>query len=158
MAVARVTVFNAHRLYQVNGAVVKKLTMKALGLIGKKDAAAELEIVFLDDRSIRALNKKYKRRDRPTDVLCFAIPRGASDGYAFLGEVFISLDTAFVNAAVFGTEFSDEITLYLVHALLHLFGYDDGTPVARARMSKKEGAILQWLRVNEDLSKVLTPR
>jgi probable rRNA maturation factor len=152
-----IIVTNCHRSYALNEAFVRKLAAAVVTLI-KKKKRADLEIVFLDDRSIRGLNRRYKGEDAPTDVLSFRIDRKEFGKARFLGEIFISLDTARRNAKVFGAAFEDETVLYVIHGILHLFGYDDKTPGQRARMSKKQDRILGLLCRQETLSKVLTRR
>jgi probable rRNA maturation factor len=73
-----------------------------------------------------------------------------------MGEVLISSDTAARNAKAFGTTFGEEIVLYVIHGMLHLFGYDDGDAVSGARMLKREKEILKKICMKEDLSKVST--
>ena len=75
-----------------------------------------------------------------------------------IGEIFVSTDTAFRNSKVFGTEFCEEITLYLIHGILHILGYRDESVKEKAGMSRKESEILKCLCGREDLSKVLTRR
>lgn len=91
-------------------------------------------------------------------MLSFKIDSRGFGLKGFLGEIFISLDTALENARAFKARFEDEIVLYLVHGILHLAGYEDENVRTRLRMSKKESYILKRLCRNEDLSKVLMPR
>ena len=106
--------------------------------------------LFIGDKAIRKLNKRFKRRDRATDVLSF----GLDD----VGSIAISLDTASRNAKIFGTLFHEEALRYVVHGILHLFGYDDGTGPDRRKMAAEEDRILRRLCPNTVLSKVLTRR
>ncbi len=151
------TVTNLNRAHKVNGPFIKKIIAEILKFL-KQPRIAELEVVFLDDVAIRSLNKKYKKRNSATDDLSFKIDRDEFGVGSSLGEVFISLDTAFRNAGIFKTTFEEETVLYVIHGILHLFGYDDGKPKDRRRMSKKEEEILEYLCKREDLSKVLMPR
>lgn len=146
---------NLNKKFTLNGSFVKKLAAEILKSI-KKDI--DLEIVFLDDRAITGLNKKYKKEDRPTDVLSFRLDRKEFGRKGDLGDIFISLDTARRNAKFYGTRFEGEIVLYVIHGILHLFGYDDGTVRDRRRMSKRQGAVLEELCSRENLSRVLTRR
>ncbi|MDD5422952.1 MAG: rRNA maturation RNase YbeY [Candidatus Omnitrophota bacterium] len=157
MRVKTVKIVNLNRRYELNCAAIKKIVSHVLRYI-KKIGAAELEIVFLDNRAISSLNKKYKNRPRPTDVLSFRIERLEFGYRLFFGEIFISVDRAAENSIVFGTDVAEEVTLYVIHGVLHLFGYDDETTSDKARMSRKESSILKFIRKKEDLSKVLMPR
>jgi probable rRNA maturation factor len=116
--------------------------LRALRLHG-----AELSVVLVSDREMRRLNRAYRRRDRPTDVLSFAQREGAGgtpDG--LLGDVVISLDTARRQAAVRGETLAREADRLLVHGLLHLLGYDhERSPAEARRMSRRERALRRWL-------------
>jgi probable rRNA maturation factor len=153
----RLRIVNLNMSCRVNGGFLKTLTAMILRLLRKRNLAA-LEIVFLNDRAIRRINKRYKRQDRPTDVLSFRMDLDEFGKRGFLGEVFISLDTARRNAKTFGTAFAEEITLYIIHGILHLCGYDDEKPGDRHRMREKEEELLSRLCEREDLSKVLMTR
>jgi probable rRNA maturation factor len=114
---------------------------------------AEFSIVFATDSEIRPLNKIYRHKDRPTDVLSFAMREGkriAKDS-GILGDIVISVDRARAQAKVFGTSFREEMELYIIHGVLHLLGYDDEKPAARKRMRKKEEELLRstkWQRLS----------
>ena len=152
-----IKLINRHKKYKINESLLKKIIKEILGLCERRLKNIELEIVFLDDPAIRQLNKRFKKRDRPTDVLSFGIKAGES-GRPFLGEIFISLDRALENSKIYKTDFGQELVLYVIHGILHLFGYDDESAAARRRMSKKERSVLRFLWKREDLSKVLTRR
>ena len=149
-------VINLHRSYGVNCRRVKRIISRVLKYCGRCDKA-EVEIVFLTDKAIKALNKKYKGEDHPTDVLSFDLGGSNFGAGPLLGEIFISIDRALKNSRIFNTAFEKEFTLYIIHGILHLAGYDDGTKKERSRMDRKQKAILKDLCKKEDLSKVLTP-
>ena len=142
-------IINHHKSYKPNERLLKKIASHILNFC-KPSKKIELEIIFLDDKEIKALNKKYKKEDHPTDVLSFDLDAA--------GEIFISLDRALENSRIFGTKFEDEVALYVIHGILHLSGYDDETPRDKRRMSEKQDEILKYLWKKENLSKVLTPR
>jgi rRNA maturation RNase YbeY len=116
--------------------------LRGLGL-----GAAELSIVLVSDPEMQALNRRWRRRDRPTDVLSFAQregPGGAPDGV--LGDVVISVDTARRQAAARRTTIGHEADRLLIHGLLHLLGYDHERSTAEARrMQRRERALARWL-------------
>ena len=89
----------------------------------------DFSVHFVSDEEIRALNREYREKDEPTDILTFAL----SDGEAFpvfegeereLGDVFISLESMHRNAVTFGVSDDEELKRLLVHGVLHLLGYD----------------------------------
>ena len=147
-----VKIVNLHRAYKINGRLVEKIAARILGYCkARRDSG--LEIVFLTDSGIRPLNKRYKREDRPTDVLSFGLSERP-----LLGDIFISIDRARKNSKIFKSGLEEEVTRYVTHGILHLMGYDDRTGKARARMESKQEEILRKLCKRENLSKVLTPR
>jgi len=108
---------------------------------------AELSVVLVSDREMRTLNRRWRRRDRPTDVLSFAQREGAGgapDG--LLGDVVISVDAARRQAAERGETLGREADRLLIHGLLHLLGYDHERSAAEARrMQRRERALARWL-------------
>lgn len=101
---------------------------------------AEVSIAFVEDKEIKELNKKFRRRDKPTDVLAFSLSES-------IGEIIISTDTAKSQAKEYGNSFISEILLLLIHGLLHLLGYKHSK-----EMREKEDFYLGGLK-NEALCK-----
>ena len=153
----KISVTNLNKRYGLNEPFVKRIVTDVVRYI-KKTKELELELIFLGDRSIRAINRKYLRKDRPTDVLSFRIERNEFGDDRFLGEIFISLDRASLNSETLKTDLSEEIALYVIHGILHLFGYTDYRKNDRVRMWRKQKEILLYLRRKEELSRVLTRR
>ncbi|MBI5144477.1 MAG: rRNA maturation RNase YbeY [Candidatus Omnitrophica bacterium] len=153
----KIEINNLNKRYKLDTLYIKKIIVKISALL-KKPHDMELEVIFLNDVQMRALNKRYKKRNRSTDVLAFNIDLKEFGSRARLGEIFISSDEAFKNAKAFGTRFDKELVLYLIHALLHLSGYRDEKRGDKLRMHKREKGILNYLWETEDLSKVLMPR
>ena len=108
---------------------------------------AELSVALVGDAEIRRLNATYRRVDKPTDVLAFAMREGEGVLHPeVLGDVVISLDTAVRQAAVRGVPPADEVRLLLAHGLLHLRGYDhERSPAEARRMFGKQRALLRAL-------------
>jgi len=88
-------------------------------------AGAELSLVFLRDPAMRALNRDWRSKDRPTDVLSFPQtgPPGP-DGTKVLGDIVISVDTAERQTTERGHDLATELLRLLVHGYVHLLGYD----------------------------------
>jgi probable rRNA maturation factor len=119
-----------HRKLRV---IINKI-LKALNI----PAGFSLDILFLSDKAIKGINKKYLKTSSPTDVLVF--------DYANLtADLAISLDTAQRNARIYKTSYKDEIILYLIHGILHLAGYDDVDPDKKKKMLKKQDEIFKNL-------------
>jgi len=105
---------------------------------------AELSILLCDDATIHALNRDHRRRDKPTDVLAFAM-REASEGAweaGVLGDIVISLDTAAKQARERKRPLWDEVTMLLAHGLLHLLGFDHGTRAEERRMTARTDLLI----------------
>lgn len=153
MTSEKIRIVNQHKKYKINIRLVNKIVEQILKSL-KKPQARELEFIFLDDKEMKVLNKKYKGEDRSTDVLSFDLNEGPFS-QVHLGEAFISIDKAFENSKLFGSEVGKELTMYIIHAILHLYGYDDMTAEAKRRMWGKQEKMLEHLCLKEDLSKVL---
>ena len=104
----------------------------------------ELSILLTDDPGIRLLNRQWRRKDRPTDVLSFPAgePPPGSTGPRHLGDIIVSLDTARRQARAQGRSLSDELDLYLAHGLLHLLGHDHHRRRDAERMAALEARLL----------------
>jgi probable rRNA maturation factor len=102
---------------------------------------AKVNLVFTTDVRIRRLNREYRAKDKPTDVLSFNIDSPAEpDGV--LGEIYVSVPQARRQAADYGASPAEEILRLTCHGLLHLFGYDHMKPAERARMEAAEARCL----------------
>ena len=83
----------------------------------------EVSLVLTGDRSLRALNARYRGKDKPTDVLSFP----ADGGEAGLGDIVISVETAERNARSLGRTLPRELDVLALHGFLHVLGYDHET-------------------------------
>lgn len=103
----------------------------------------EVSISFIDDAEMRILNRDYRKKDRPTDVLAFPLREGAYAEHAgnLLGDIVISLETAQKQAQAARKTTLDEVTMLLAHGLLHLLGWDHDTD-AKDRAMRAETARL----------------
>lgn len=97
---------------------------------------AEISFVLTDDKRIHQLNKIYRGKDRPTDVLAFAMHEGEYGALAghVLGDVIVSVPTARKQAQSRRTPVLEEVTMLLAHGLLHLLGWDHDTDAKDRRM------------------------
>jgi rRNA maturation RNase YbeY len=95
---------------------------------------------------MRGLNRRYRRRDRTTDVLAFPMREATGPPTHLLGDVVISLPTAARQAAALGRSVDQEVAMLLVHGVLHLLGYEHERGEREARhMRRKELAVLRSL-------------
>ncbi len=105
--------------------------LRELGLDG------ELSVLLCNDARIHDLNKQWRGKDGPTDVLSFP-----QDDDQYLGDVVISIDTASRAATRLGHDVATEVRVLLVHGLCHLLGHDHGTADDTAAMRALEARLL----------------
>lgn len=102
----------------------------------------EISFLFIDDDAIRKINSEFLGRDYPTNVLSFSLSEGefGTINPHILGDIVISVETAFRDACEVGLAFDDELDFLLIHGLLHLLDYDhENTSHDEAeKMKKKE--------------------
>ena len=124
----------------VSAARLRKAALTALSVLGR--IRAGLTIVLVGEKKIGGLNRLYRGKKGPTDILSFA-----TGDLTDLGDIFISLKQARKKAAERGMAERDYLTLLAVHGTLHLFGFDHEKPADAEKMEKKENAIMRKLNV-----------
>lgn len=119
---------------------VARTTLRSQGI-----READISLALVDDPTIHALNRRHLEHDYATDVLSFLLSDTGRAGEvaALEGEIIVSTETAIRQAAEYGWSAEDELTLYLVHGLLHLCGFDDHTAADRRKMRAAECSVLQ---------------
>ena len=127
---------------------VKKAVMAALAYEGVNDSV-EVSVTFTDNNGIQELNRDYRDKDAPTDVLSFPmydeddIP---DNGMIVLGDIVISLEKAEEQAKEYGCTAEWEIAFLCVHSVLHLLGYDHETSAEdEADMFRRQEEIMDKL-------------
>lgn len=118
-------------------------------------ANGELSITLTDDKTIHALNRKYRNIDRPTDVLSFAFreseePEILNAEVEILGDVVISIERAKVQAEEFGHSLLREVIFLEVHGILHLLGYDHISESDRIEMETEQKFVMEKLGIGRD--------
>jgi len=117
---------------------------------------AELSIVFVDDSRIRELNRRYLRRDKPTNVLAFSMTEGEFPILhpRLLGDLVISVETAERQSNRFGLSAGGMVLLLLIHGILHLLGYDHVRSRKKAReMAEKQKELFRLVLQHSSLTK-----
>lgn len=116
------------------------------------DGDLEISVALADDATVRKLNRDFRGRDKPTNVLSFAeadseLPP-VPDAPAHLGEIVLALETVLAEAHHQGKAPGDHLAHLIVHGVLHLLGYDHERGEADARaMESLEIAVLAGLGV-----------
>jgi probable rRNA maturation factor len=108
--------------------------------------------VIVDDEEIQQINRDYLQRDKPTNVISFAMQEGEDVGLhpGLLGDVIISADTAARDAFEADLSFESELYFLLLHGILHLLGYDHerGTEEEAQRMEAREEELFAHIQEN----------
>ena len=115
----------------------------------------ELSLVITGQERVQQLNRDYRGKDEPTDVLAFSMlpceesPRAdfppfvvPPDGVLHLGDVIISYPQAVIQAEEHRHPIEREITILIIHGVLHLLGYDHDKPELESQMRAREIEIL----------------
>jgi len=101
-----------------------------------------VNIIFVNDAAMADLNRRYRRRRGPTDVLSFNID-DVPGPQSVLGEIYISTDTAARNAVEAGVSFTREVLHLCCHGFLHLLGHDHDGDEDFHRMREREEHYLE---------------
>lgn len=137
----RVSVASPQDMVAIDRARMRQTVLDVLQ--GEDVHEAEISLAFVDNPTMRQLNQRYLQHDEPTDVLSF--PLGEPNAPRLAGELVIGAEVAKVQAETCGHPVQAELTLYVIHGLLHLCGYDDKTPAGAAAMHQRERHYLQHL-------------
>ena len=114
----------------------------------KVDEKTEISVLFTEDKFIRSLNNKYRGIDKSTDVLSFSLREGSvktpeSESDKLLGDIIISVETAQRQADNLNHSMEKELTVLLIHGLLHLTGYAHEEDKDYKIMREKETEMLK---------------
>jgi probable rRNA maturation factor len=112
---------------------------------------AEVSVSFVDNERIRIINRDYRGKDQPTDVISFALEEQGegeieiigADVPTLLGDIIISIPKAKEQAEEYGHSFMRELGFLAVHGFLHLLGYDHQTEKEEKTMFSKQEEILK---------------
>ncbi len=121
------------------------------------DEMTEMGLVITGQERIQELNKTYRGKDMPTDVLAFCmLPESLGavesdfitppDGMKHLGEVIISYPQAVKQAAEHRHSIRREFAILIIHGVLHLLGYDHAADEQAQEMEAMETAILEYIK------------
>lgn len=100
----------------------------------------QTSLIFIGDAKMKTLNRRFRRKDKTTDVLSFRIE---ANGKNLEGEIYISFPQARRQASLFGNHPETEILRLSAHGFLHLLGYDHHTIKARTEMFAREEKYLK---------------
>lgn len=131
-------------------ALATRAARAAVAAAGKR-RAGEIAVVLSDDATVRRLNRDYRGKDKPTNVLSFPNDGGTDPdgGMAPLGDVVLALETVLAEAEGQGKRAGDHLSHLVVHGVLHLFGHDHLKDAEARRMEALETRILAALGIDD---------
>jgi probable rRNA maturation factor len=165
-----VTIANRQRVQKINRRLLKKITAALLAEL--EIQKAEIGICLVAAPEMTRLNETFLKHKGSTDVITFDYGFGVppSGGkfskksaranrlkpelQTLLGEIYICVDEAVLQARKFGTSWQSEVIRYLVHGVLHLLGFDDSSAGARRKMKREENRRLREMTRRFPLSKL----
>ncbi|EGA89184.1 putative metalloprotease [Planococcus donghaensis MPA1U2] len=124
----------------------------------EKVTDSEVSVTFVTNEMIRDINREYRGKDQPTDVISFAMEELGEGETAIigsqeprmLGDIIISLDRTKEQAEDFGHSFERELGFLAIHGFLHLLGYDHMTEEDEKKMFSRQEEILVSLGITRD--------
>lgn len=134
----KLDIIDLQKFYRIDKNSVRKLVK---GILKDEGKDAELNIVFLDNKRIKEINKDFLGHNYATDVLSFAYNE-TSLMNNITGEIIVSAEMADKAARNYGYATDGEVALYVVHGLLHLLGYDDRQKRDAQKMHQREREVL----------------
>jgi probable rRNA maturation factor len=141
----KISIQNIHSVLKVKSKPIQVLVET---ILTSERAALGVDVILVDDKFMRRLNRQFTGREGTTDVLAFplkednAIPVERES----LGDIYVSLEQAKRQAAQYGVGFEEEVALLVTHGLLHLLGYDHQGDKQEIGMREKEQMYLKKYR------------
>ncbi|MFH0919221.1 MAG: rRNA maturation RNase YbeY [Fibrobacterota bacterium] len=132
-----IRIYNAHPAFRFPIHRLKKCVCALLRAEAPAKPAPSVNIILTEDDAVRELNRSFRKKNKPTDVLSFNF-----DDPDLLGEIYISLDTAAQQAAENDLSLEQELKRLIVHGLFHLMGHDHHRKKERIRMERLEARYL----------------
>jgi probable rRNA maturation factor len=122
----------------VSVAMIQRFSRKAQKLAKVK---GDVDILISSNKRLQELNRRFRRKNKPTDVLSFPRPSG--------GDIAISADIARQNAALYGHGHAEELKILVLHGMLHLAGYDHESD--NGQMARTESRLRAQLKLPASL-------
>lgn len=144
----KIAIENQQKSQKISKIQLRKVAQRILSASACPEA--HLSILIVDDAAIQAINRDYLNKDRPTNVISFAMQEGEGGGVQpdLLGDVVISAETAARDACEAQNSFESELYFLLLHGILHLLGYDHerGTEEDAKLMEVREREVFTLIR------------
>jgi len=140
----KINIFNIadSSIIKKNEKLLKKIAYKSFL---RKREKLEINIIFVNDREIKKINKKYLGKNTITDVIAFNhnIKYKLPEKYIPFGDIYICLKQAQRQAKIYDISVLSEIAVLIIHGMLHLQGYEDYNLKDRIKMSGKTLEIIK---------------
>jgi len=135
---------NVHPELKIKEGMIRLLVKN---ILASEKADSGVDVILIDDKFMKELNKRFTGRNGTTDVLSFGMREGEGGAteYPSLGDIYVSLDQAKRQAEEHGVDFGQEVARLVAHGLLHLLGYDHADKSAANAMKKTEEIYLKKL-------------
>ena len=124
-----------------------KVDVEELESISNRLTNRDIELIIVNNSHIQEINREFRDKDNPTDVLSFPI-EGIGDILP-LGSIIISIDFVIEKAKEYGHANREELLLLFIHGLLHLLGYDH--EIDNGEMREKEEEIIRGFSLSSSL-------
>jgi probable rRNA maturation factor len=130
----------------ISGASIRSVTATQLQRFARRAQTlarvkGEVDILIASNKRLRELNRRFRRKNKPTDVLSFPRPSG--------GDIAISAQIAAENAQRYGHNLATELKILVLHGMLHLAGYDHESD--NGRMARVESRLRSQLKLPASL-------
>lgn len=140
----KILIFNQQRDLSLSTVSIKRVVGELCVL--EQVESDEISIYFVTKKKISLLHDQFFQDPSPTDCITLPLDQEKRAPYHILGEIFICPKVACEYASTHKkVNLYEEITLYIIHAFLHLLGYDDLSPQERKKMRSKERSLLKSL-------------
>ncbi|MGM0853179.1 MAG: rRNA maturation RNase YbeY [Bacillota bacterium] len=137
------------------------LVQNILNFAAKKEEVeddSEVSVTFVTNERIQEINREYRHKDQPTDVISFALEELGEDEVEIvggqiprvLGDIIISIDRAKEQAEEYNHSFSRELGFLALHGFLHLLGYDHMEEIDEKKMFQRQKDILDEYGLKRD--------
>ena len=137
-----INLYNSQKKYKIIPIKLKRIAKHILELF---KCHKDLNIIIIDNKTIKKLNRQYLNHDYITDVISFTFDKknnGLSINEKLIGEIYVSAEKAFNEAKKRKIEFDKELARYVIHGILHVFSYNDYRKKDFDKMWKKQEKIL----------------
>jgi probable rRNA maturation factor len=144
----KIQIANNQNKIKIDKRNIRSTTTKLLKYLNYADK--EVSLAFVNDETIQQLNRQYRNKNKPTDVLSFSLREGefGSINPDILGDIVISIDTATASASKNALSLEQEINFLIIHGLLHLLGYDHENTTKEEKRKMQAKQILLFSLLN----------